>query len=150
MKKLFVVLILLLGVLFTLPKGKMELGTSILIADTTVFNPNGSSELADLMREMQQYSVEERQRVINLQATMPAPESIRNIHIAKITGGMKKGENYSTFSDLYLASLDAYANSKNDDRAKNFNNMIATCLACHSENCPGPLPAIRKLQISSE
>ena len=150
MNKIATILILFLFIFMLSPDGKFNLGSATLNADTTFINPNGSSELADLMREMQQYSIDERKRILESENSMPSPESLNNIHKAKITDGMSKSENYTTFSNLYLSTVDQYTSSNKEDRITNFNNMIAACLACHSENCPGPVPVIRKLQISTE
>jgi hypothetical protein len=150
MKKTVTVLMLFLAIFMYSPRGKFNMCSSSLNADTTFINPNGSSELADLMREMQQFSIEERNRVLESKKSLPSPESFNEIHKAKITDGMSKSENFTTFSNLYLSTVNQYAKSGKEDRVTKFNNMIAACLACHSENCPGPVPVIRKLQISTD
>lgn len=121
------------------------------MADTTVVNPNGASELAILMRQMQEYSSAEKKRVLNDMKPTVMPRSFENIGTAKITEGMHRSDNYDTFAGLYLDQVKAYLNAgKGEERVSAYNNMVATCLACHSEHCPGPVPVIRKLMINKE
>jgi hypothetical protein len=151
MKRLFAIILIFLALLISRIQFTHELPLNSAHADTSVVNPNGASELAVLMREMQEYSSSERIRVRNGLTPSEMPQSFENIGTALITNGMHKSENYDTFADIYLVNVKAYIDSpKGSERISAYNNMVASCLACHSEQCPGPVPVIRKLMITSE
>jgi hypothetical protein len=117
----------------------------ISMADTTVNNPNGSSELALLMRDMQKYTNEARIAVQENKAPAPYPKSFDKIRTAKATPGTHKNEYYDSFSDLYINSVKSYVASPPADRITAYNNMVSGCMACHSQHCPGPMPVIKKM-----
>jgi hypothetical protein len=117
------------------------------LADTTDVNPNGSSELALLMREMQKYTVASKKDIKEGKDPLPYPESFDKIYTAKISEKSHKSDFYKQFADLYIASVKSYATSSAAIRMETYNNMVSACLACHSQHCPGPVPAIRKLTI---
>ncbi|MDQ3051474.1 MAG: hypothetical protein M3Q95_11355 [Bacteroidota bacterium] len=116
-------------------------------ADTTFANPNGSSELAVLMRDMQVYSNKAKADVKSGKSPAPYPTAFDKIHTARISEGMSKSEFYKSFADLYVMSVKNYATSTPAIRIETYNNMVSACLACHSQHCPGPVPAIKKLMI---
>ena len=117
------------------------------LADTTDVNPNGSSELSKLMRDMQKYTNDAKLDVKS--GKMPAmyPKDFDRIHTAKITDGVSKSDYYKQFADLYVMAVKNYAASTPETRVETYNNMVASCLACHSQHCPGPVPAIKKMTI---
>jgi hypothetical protein len=119
-------------------------------ADTTVQNPNGSSELASLMRDMQQYTSDARKAVLANQVPAPYPKEFEKLHTAKLTKGMSKSEFYDSFADIYIANVKSYSTSVPKDRISAYNNMVSSCVACHSQHCPGPTPMIKKLMIPTE
>jgi hypothetical protein len=123
---------------------------SFATADTTDTNPNGSSELSKLMREMQAYTSRSKENIIAGKLAEQFPDSFNKIYSARITEGMVKSDFYDQFADLYIASVKNYASSSAGERIATHNNMVSACLACHSQHCPGPVPAIKKLIISDK
>lgn len=115
-------------------------------ADTTDVNPNGSSELSLMMREMYTHTAAAR-KALDENKVAPYPESFLNIKTAKPTDEETKKEYYNTFADLYLQSLENYKNSDKKNLQRNYTALINTCLGCHSSHCPGPVPKIKKLQL---
>ena len=124
-----------------------EQSDSVALADTTYKNPNGSSELALLMREMQTYSNIAKGDVKNGKKPGAYPVSFDKIYTAEISESMSKSEYYKSFADLYIMSVKNYATSSPENRVDTYNNMVSACLACHSQHCPGPVPVIKKLRI---
>ena len=108
-------------------------------------NPNGSSELSKLMREMQQYTNRAKEGLKTNAKPEPYPIAFDKIHTAKITEGMSKSDYYGSFADLYVASVKNYAKSSKANRLETYNNMVSARLACHSQHCPGPVPVIKKM-----
>ena len=127
----------------------ISIGT-VATADTTVTNPNGSSELAQLMRDMQQYTSDAKKAVLANKAPAPYPSDFERLHTAKMTKGMSKSEHYDAFADMYITNVKSYAASASKDRVTAYNNMVTSCISCHSQHCPGPTPMIKKLLIPTD
>ncbi len=133
--------------IFCLHRSAGDGGGSMVMADTSIQNPNGSSELAKLMRDMEAFT---KQAKTDVQEGKPAaayPEAFSKLYTAKISEGMDKSDFYNSFADLYIASVKNYAAANPTQRVELYNNMVSACLACHSQHCPGPVKAIRKLTI---
>jgi hypothetical protein len=124
----------------------LPLSLPVAKADTTDINPNGSSELSLLMREMYNHLAEAR-KGLEIKKQVSYPKSFLTLTTAQATDEHTKNEYYNTFADLYLQSLENYSKSTNENRAKNYNSMVNACLACHSSHCPGPVPKIKKLLL---
>jgi len=102
-------------------------------ADSSDINPNGSSELSILMRDMYDHALAARKLALNGEKDVAFPKEFNKI--------------YDTFADVYLNALKTYSGTASEDLKSNYNNLVNTCLACHSSHCPGPIPRIRKLLI---
>ena len=117
------------------------------VADTTDVNPNGSSEMSKLMRDMQKYTTDAKSDIKAGKSPASYPAEFDKVHTAKISDGVSMSEFYKQFADLYVMAVKNYASSTPAMRVETYNNMVASCLACHSQHCPGPVPAIRKMTI---
>ena len=118
-------------------------------ADTTYTNPNGSSELSKLMREMEAFTKSAKTDVSTGKNPALYPVTFNKIYTAALSEGSHKSDFYNAFADLYLASVKNYSASNSSNRVETYNNMVSACLACHSQHCPGPVPAIKKLSLDS-
>jgi len=59
------------------------------------------------------------------------------------------GPDFEGFASMYQARLDSMFYAGELDMAKDaYNNLISSCVDCHGEYCPGPIPTIKKLYIS--
>jgi hypothetical protein len=123
---------------------------NLAVADTTYANPNGTSELAELMREMQAFSNNAKADINSGKAPASYPVNFDKIHTAKISDGMSKSDYYKSFADLYIMAVKNYASSAPAQRVETYNNMVSACLACHSQHCPGPVPVIKKMMIPTD
>ena len=143
--KILVVAFSLILLAFCLQSFRPDTISKTVQQDTIGQNPNGSSELAKLMREMQQYT---KQAKLNLkEGRKPAiyPTNFAKLYTAKMTDDMTKSDFYNQFADLYIMSVKNYASSTPQQRIETYNNMVSACLACHSQHCQGPVPVIRKM-----
>ena len=113
----------------------------------TPLNPNGDSELSVLMRKMLHTS--ESLKDMIKKGTIPEkfPEEFLKIHTAKPTDSETKKASFNGFADNYLNNLNALYNSPKEELTGNYNAVINSCVSCHTEHCPGPLRAIRKLKL---
>ncbi|MBP7436590.1 MAG: hypothetical protein KBA16_02615 [Bacteroidia bacterium] len=111
-------------------------------------NPNGSSELSLLMRRMEKQLVDARPGVLEGKLNdRNYPTEIDKINTAKPTDAETKTEAFPVFADIYLKSVKSFLASKPEELTENYNNVVNTCLACHSQHCPWPVSRIRKLAI---
>lgn len=106
------------------------------------------SELALLMRTMHQELIEVKDLVA---AGAPLPDSVQltyeKIKTAHKTKGMGQGPEFDAFSTIFLTRVDSL--EKVQDIAT-YNSMVQSCLDCHNNYCPGPIPKIKKMKISEE
>jgi hypothetical protein len=111
-------------------------------------NPNGSSELSLLMRRMEKQLVDARPGVLEGKLNdRTYPADIDQLNTAKPTDAETKTEAFPVFADIYLKSVKTFLASKPEELTENYNNVVNSCLACHSQHCPGPVSRIRKLAI---
>lgn len=107
------------------------------------------AELALLMRQMKADMLKIKQMVKD---SVPVPDSIfanyAFIHEAIPTDPAVRGPVFEGFSNSYLASLKAFSES-DTGKVYYFNQLINSCMECHYEYCPGPIPTINKLKIRS-
>jgi len=106
-----------------------------------------NSELALLMREMYDQNTIIKSRVENGEDVKSFPEKYNNIHTAVATTPSDIDEMYHSFADMYLNTMNQFAEAQLGGKTIAFNNTVKTCIACHQEYCPGPIPKIKKLYI---
>ena len=138
---------MLMGFALILQPALPESMQSVVTADTSFINPNGQSELARLMREMEAFTKIAKEDVRTGKNPAGYPVSFDKIYSAALSEGSHKTDFYNAFADLYLASVKNYAASNSGNRVDTYNNMVSACLACHSQHCPGPVPAIKKMTL---
>lgn len=117
-------------------------------SDTTDLNPNGSSELSRLMREMLDHASAARKLAIENRKNSVYPVSFDNIYSAEPTDKYTKNEFFDSFADAYLKAVKNYSSSGDENIKENYNNIVNSCLACHSTHCPGPIVKIKKLLLN--
>lgn len=113
-----------------------------------ITNPNGSSELAVLMRNMTKTFTSLKSEVQNGNLPGTFPEEFLKIHTAKPTDSETKKENFNVFANNYISALSNFYKSDKSNLRLNYSNVINACSNCHSEHCPGPLTAINKLKLT--
>ena len=116
-------------------------------SDSSDVNPNGSSELSILMRQMYDHAQAARVLALQEKKNSEFPTGFNKIHTATPTDHATKNEHYDTFADVYLNAVKSYSTTTSLDLKSNYNNMVNTCLACHATHCPGPISKIKKLLI---
>ncbi len=113
-------------------------------------NPNGSSELAIVMRTMMEHGKELKKSIEENQPLVPYPVEIKTLMTAQPTEGMIEDKDvYNGFATFHLATLDSIY-LKNVEPKVQFNHMVKSCVDCHENYCHGPIPTIKKLYISSK
>jgi cytochrome c553 len=110
-------------------------------------NPNGSSELSLLMRKMEKQLSDARPAVLNGKYKGTYPKEFDKIYTAKPTDNETKMSSYDVFANVYISAVKSFVSAKPADQVDSYNNVVNTCLACHSQHCPGPVGRIKKLLI---
>ncbi|MBK9282964.1 MAG: hypothetical protein IPM51_01445 [Sphingobacteriaceae bacterium] len=111
-------------------------------------NPNGSSELSLLMRDMLNHAESMKESVLAGKWPSEFPEKFKEIHTAIPTDEFTKRNTFDGFAKNYLDCIKALNEMNQGNLIEKYNNVIQACESCHSEHCPGPLKIIRKLKIN--
>lgn len=114
---------------------------------TTIYNPNGDSELALLMREMWDDCVRVKEEVEAGKKTNFSfdPKAIFTAHATEPEKAAS--ETYRKMGEAYLAASESFEKSGPTDRKEYYQALITTCVACHKQLCPGPVAKINKLYL---
>ncbi len=128
----------------TNPTAKVDTAT----CSSKTINPNGDSELALLMRKMIQSSASLKEMVKQGKLPEQFPEEFLKIHTAKPTNSDTKKASFDGFANNYIDNLNTLYHSPKQELTRNYNAVINSCISCHSEHCPGPIKAIKKLSIT--
>jgi hypothetical protein len=107
------------------------------------------SELAQVMVKMLQYIKAEKTQIEKGKKPQPFPNAFTKIYTSTPTLGKKLLDNHTQLSDNFLALLKSYYEKKTiAERKTAFNLVVQSCLKCHQNVCPGPIPAIEKNMIN--
>ena len=111
-------------------------------------NPNGDSELALLMRDMFKHLENEKSGISALKNPGIYPVEFEKIGTAIRSSPETGGEHFNEFCLLYISALKQYhASDSLKSQINNFNNLVRSCVACHNNECPGPVKKIEKMYI---
>lgn len=110
-----------------------------------VFNPNGDSELALLMRDM----FDDLMR-IKSDAAVGKHSEVRfdpaAIFTAHATEPAKAAsETYRQLGQAYLIAQRAFENAESTEKKAHFTGLVQSCVTCHQQLCPGPIRKIDRL-----
>jgi len=114
------------------------------------------SELALTMREMADDMEGLRQKADEGTLTVEEVDILIQAHQAMSTDTPTKPEDikpsFSGYSEAYLIQLEDLRitiaqQASREERLDAFNAAIATCVACHQDHCPGPIPRIQKIKV---
>lgn len=114
---------------------------------TSTVNPNGSSELAMLMREMAAFTDSAKQDLMNGREIDARPEKLATIISAKKTDPNINVDVFNPLAQHYIASVEDFYGAKPEQKTEMFNNMVKACINCHENFCGGPIKRIQKLFI---
>ncbi|MDC1063574.1 hypothetical protein OAQ16_03935 [Flavobacteriales bacterium] len=118
-------------------------------------NPNGDSELAIVMRNLFDNSLEIKSHIIELDDfksnKLPSKliekysYNLNLLHSAKPTDKNLKDDGiYQAFANAYINTSEKLTNNLSQ---KNFNAMVNNCIQCHEKFCLGTIQKINKLYI---
>lgn len=103
------------------------------------------SELAGIMLQMHDQIKEIKVYIKNGE---PIPDSLianyERMKTAQVTKDMHLDENFDGMATAFLSDL---SKAMDDQGISTYNEAINSCVACHSNYCPGPISRIKKLKI---
>jgi len=110
-------------------------------------NPNGSSELAEMMRTMQRDLSAAREAILAGQPVTRMHARHRKMRCAWPTAASDRNPTFDAFAQGYLANVAALETAPAEGRAAAFTAVLDACKACHQQSCPGPITAIDAMRL---
>jgi hypothetical protein len=148
MTKTVRVLIVLLFPVFLFQCGSEECAQK---PEGNFVNPNGSSELALLMKKMWEENMELKKDLVAKKSRSDVQLQYASIHTAEATEPEKAASDiYKSMADAYLQSVERFEEARFITGHEAFNGMVDNCMNCHQQLCPGPMVRIKKLYIKEE
>lgn len=148
-KLLIITFIFFISAIFYNCTKKITNNTNTIATEMGETNPNGSSELALLMREMDKDSWKIKEAIEKNQNIPDIKEKFAKIHSATATEPEKKDATYTVMADAFLKTVnDMYIPTSKEEKMAAYTIMINNCLNCHKAACPGPIVRIKKLLVN--
>ena len=114
-------------------------------------NPNGSSELALLMKKMWEENMQVKKDLVAKKSRSDVKLQYADIHTAEATEPEKAASDiYQSMAAAYLKSVENFEEARFITGHEAFNGMVDNCMNCHQQLCPGPMVRIKKLYIKEE
>lgn len=132
-----------------------ESNNSLKIIDTVqtqadAINPNGTSELAALMRLLADFAETNRQRIENNHKPEPWGDEVNKLLRAQATDAEIKGPHYDAFAHDFIAATRRFNESVDNasESRLRHNAIVSACVSCHEQSCAGPMVRIKKLYVN--
>ncbi|MCH7401981.1 hypothetical protein ACFOUP_15785 [Belliella kenyensis] len=109
--------------------------------------PNQDAPLALLMREMFEDMEKIKIAVAEGEEIKSYIEKHKQLLTATPTDAAVKTEQFNSMAMAYLANLKQLEQSNESNQLENYKSLVSTCLACHSNYCPGPIKRINLLKL---
>ena len=108
-------------------------------------NPNGDSELALLMRAMEEEAKQIKEQIAN-----DYPITINLEHEKILTAEATEpdkaaSDEYKAYATAYLAAIKGLKTASKAQQLDAYEHLVGNCTTCHQALCPGPLVRIEKL-----
>ena len=116
----------------------------------STINPNGNSELAQLMRTMQADLKRAREAIEKGEKVGPLWPHFRKIRCSWPTNQADRNAAFDTAAQSYLSAVQALESAPISEAKAAYGRVLDGCRACHEQSCSGAIPAIEALRITSE
>lgn len=117
-------------------------------AQPTDINPNGSSELALLMREMHDVAATAKAEINKGNVPDITVDFSQLTEATPTKPQMIAFEAFKPLADTYVEAMQALGKATDSTAAAQAHTMVInTCMSCHQVSCKGPIPRIRKLYL---
>ncbi len=116
-------------------------------AKKAIYNPNGDSELALLMRDMFDEGMRVKEEVASGKRPLPKWDADA-IFSAHATQPEKVASpEFKAYAQSFLEAAKAMEDASPEAYRQSYQGMVKTCVACHQEVCPGPIVKINKMLL---
>ena len=103
---------------------------------TTITDPNDTSEMALLMRDMFERMEVIKDKIENNEDLSKEQLSFASIHLQEATDSSFVKEGLFPMSEGYIRIINQFNNYPSK---KNYKSIVNSCINCHISMCPGPL-----------
>ena len=118
-------------------------------AEEFVFDMYKPSEMSHLMLSMYDFNEKIRKEILAGNTPDKFPEEFLNIFSASITDNKPHNEIFKAYSKVYIDNESfIFDTESNIPLKERYNNTINACISCHTTECVGPIPRIKKLLIN--
>lgn len=107
-----------------------------------------ASEMTLLMRSMYDVHEDIKKTIVAGNTPDKFPKDFLNIFKAKLTDDKPYNETFIAYSKVYIDNVrEIYDSTSTIPLEIRYNNAINSCVSCHTTECVGPIPRIKKLLI---
>jgi len=110
----------------------------------TVIDPNNTSEMALLMRDMFSELEDIKEKIQQGEDISTKQLDFELIHKQTPTDESFLKEGLESMSKAYAYSVETF---NEEPSSKNFSSIVNNCMSCHTMLCPGPLERIDNLTL---
>lgn len=122
-----------------------------IIHGNTLYDVYQPSEMSSLMKGMYAYNEQIKKDISNGNTPLEFPEEFLKIHTAELSDTKTRTDNFQLYSGKYIeAQRLVFIEDSSSSLIKRHNDAIGMCISCHTTECTGPIPKIKKLLISEE
>lgn len=115
----------------------------------STINPNGNSELAQLMRTMQADLKLAREAIEKGEKVGPLWPRFRKIRCSWPTNQADRNAAFDTAAQSYLSAVQALESAPVSEAKTAYGRVLDGCRACHEQSCSGAIPAIEALRMTT-
>jgi hypothetical protein len=108
----------------------------------TIIDPNDTSEMALLMRDMFEKLEVIKDKIENNEDLSKEQLSFAAIHLQEVTDSSFIKEGLIPMSEGYIRIINQF---NNHPTKENYKSIVNSCINCHISMCPGPLERIDNL-----
>ena len=108
----------------------------------TIIDPNDTSEMALLMRDMFEKLEVIKDKIENNEDLSKEQLSFAAIHLQEVTDSSFIKEGLVPMSEWYIRIINQF---NNHPTKENYKSIVNSCINCHISMCPGPLERIDNL-----
>lgn len=106
------------------------------------------SEMAVLMNDFYAYNESLKQAILNDTELELMPEKFAKIHTAQMTDVNGRTPVFNSLAPAFIAAQQRIIDTLSKEDLKiRYNATINMCISCHTTECVGPIPRIKKLLI---
>lgn len=110
-------------------------------------NPNGSSELALLMRHMFDAAMYSKNQIIKGNDAEMTVEYEKILTAKPTDSSMIDYPEFKPLAKSYISAMERLDTVSKDNAPQAHMAVVSTCKSCHTISCPGPMERIEKLEL---